>query len=117
MLSNLACLCRRHHRAVHEEGYRVDREPDGELSFRCPDGRLLPEVPPPAVVPADVVPALRDRHEAQGLRLHARTGCPSWQGEPLDVVWAIDVLHPLAQARSAIAGEETERDENHAHAG
>src|SRR6266480_4371917 len=24
-LSNLALLCRRHHRAVHEEGYRVDR--------------------------------------------------------------------------------------------
>jgi hypothetical protein len=113
-LSNLACLCRRHHRAVHEEGYRVDREPDGELSFRCPDGRLLPEVPPPAVVPADPVPALRARHEAQGLRLHARAGCPGWQGERLDVVWAIDVLHPLAQARSATAaGEETERDENH----
>src|SRR5882724_113715 len=25
-LSNLAMLCRRHHRAVHEEGYQVDRE-------------------------------------------------------------------------------------------
>jgi hypothetical protein len=57
---------------------------------------------------------LRARHEAQGLRLHTRTGCPSWQGEPLDVVWAIDVLHPLTQVRSATAdGEETERDENH----
>jgi hypothetical protein len=113
-LSNLSCLCRHHHRAVHEEGYRVDREPDGELRFRCPNGRLLPEVPPAAGVPADPVPTLRARHEAQGLRLHARTGCPSWQGEPLDVVWAIDVLHPLARARSAAAaGEETERDENH----
>src|SRR5438552_3774813 len=44
-LSNLAMLCRRHHRAVHEEGYEVDRQPDGELRFRRPDGRLLPEVP------------------------------------------------------------------------
>ena len=26
-LSNLTLLCRRHHRAVHEEGYRVEREP------------------------------------------------------------------------------------------
>src|SRR5438094_6059385 len=33
-LSNLALLCRRHHRAVHEEGYEMDRQPDGELSFR-----------------------------------------------------------------------------------
>jgi hypothetical protein len=95
-LSNLAVLCRRHHRAVHEEGYQVDRQPDGALCFRRPDGRLLPEVPPPAAVPADPVQALRARHDAQGLRLHARTACPSWLGERLDVGWAIDVLHPLA---------------------
>ena len=38
-LSNLALLCRRHHRAVHEEGYQVERLPDGELRFRRPDGR------------------------------------------------------------------------------
>ena len=95
-LSNLALLCRRHHRAVHEEGYQVDRQPDGALQFRRPDGRLLPDVPPPAAVPADPVQALRARHEAQGLRLHARTACPSWLGERLDVGWAIDVLHPLA---------------------
>jgi hypothetical protein len=37
-LSNLAVLCRRHHRAVHEEGYQVERQPDGELQFRRPDG-------------------------------------------------------------------------------
>jgi 5-methylcytosine-specific restriction endonuclease McrA len=46
-LSNLALLCRRHHRAVHEEGYQVDRQPDGELRFRrpmvasCPTSRAL----------------------------------------------------------------------------
>jgi 5-methylcytosine-specific restriction endonuclease McrA len=95
-LSNLAMLCRRHHRAVHEEGYQLDRQPDGVLRFRRPDGRLLPEVPPPAAVPADPVQALRARHLAPGLHLHARTTCPGWQGERLDVGWAIDVLHPLA---------------------
>src|SRR5213595_3938040 len=63
-LSNLAMLCRRHHRAVHEEGYGLDRQPDGELRFRRPDGRLLPEVPPPAATPADPVQTLRARHEA-----------------------------------------------------
>ncbi|MDO8475516.1 MAG: DUF222 domain-containing protein [Candidatus Rokubacteria bacterium] len=54
-LSNLALLCRRHHRAVHEEGYQVERGPDGTLRFRRPDGRPLPEVPPPAAVP--VIPS------------------------------------------------------------
>jgi 5-methylcytosine-specific restriction endonuclease McrA len=95
-LSNLALLCRRHHRAVHEEGYQVARGPDGVLQFRRPDGRPLPEVPPPATVPADPVAALRARHQAEGLRLHARTGLAQWLGERLDVGWAIGVLHPLA---------------------
>jgi len=96
-LSNLAVLCRRHHRAVHEEGYQLDRQPDGELRFRRPDGRLLPEVPPPPGVPSDPVNVLRARHDAEGLVLHARTATPGWLGEHLDVGWAIDVLHPLAR--------------------
>jgi len=108
-LSNLAMLCRRHHRAVHEEGYQVDRQPDGGLRFRRPDGRLLPDVPPPAAVPADPVQALRAQHDAQGLRLHARTACPSWLGERLDVGWAIDVLHPLATRLANRPGASKDR--------
>jgi hypothetical protein len=99
-LSNLTLLCRRPHRAMHEDGYQVDRQPDGELRFHHPDGQLLPEVPAPAVVPGDPVQTLRVQHEAQGLRLHARTACPGWLGERLDVTWAIDVLHPLAWSES-----------------
>jgi hypothetical protein len=96
-LSNLALLCRRHHRAVHEEGFQVARGPDGELQFRRPNGHPLPEVPAPAAVPADPVTALRACNDAQGFRLTARTACPSWLGERLNVGYAIDVLHPLAQ--------------------
>ena len=95
-LSNLALLCRRHHRAVHEEGYQVDRQPDGALQFRCPNGRLLPDVPLPASVPTDPAQVLRAAHVANGLDLHANTARPGWLGEPLNVGWAIDVLHPLA---------------------
>jgi 5-methylcytosine-specific restriction endonuclease McrA len=96
-LSNLALLCRRHHRAVHEEGYQVARGPDGALRFRRPDGRPLLEVPSPAPVPEKPVEALRMAHESHGLRLDARTACAGWLGERLDVGWAIDVLHPRAQ--------------------
>src|SRR5712692_7479945 len=101
-LSNLALLCRRHHRAVHEEGYQVARGPDGALRFRRPDGRPLPEVPPPAAVVGDPVEVLRACHEAQGLRVDARTACPAWLGERLNVGWAIDVLHPLAQRPTSL---------------
>ena len=95
-LSNLALLCRRHHRAVHEEGYQVERGADGALQFRRPDGRPLPDVPAPPPVPADPAGAIRAQNVAQGLTLHARTGLPRWFGERLDVRWAIDVLHPRA---------------------
>ena len=84
-LSNLALLCRRHHRAVHEEGYQVERGPDGTLQFRRPDGRPLPNVPAPAAVPADPAGAIRAQNAAQGLKLHARTGLAQWFGERLDV--------------------------------
>jgi len=96
ILSNLALLCRRHHRAVHEEGYQVERQPDGALCFRRPDGRLLSQSPALPPVPADPLGMLRARHEAQGLHIDARTAMPGWSGERLDVGWAIDVLHPLA---------------------
>lgn len=95
-LSNLALLCRSHHRAVHEEGYQVERQPDGELQFRRPDGWLLPAVPPLVEVAGDPAGAIRARNEADGLVLHARTAVSGWVGEALDVRYAIDVLHPLA---------------------
>jgi 5-methylcytosine-specific restriction endonuclease McrA len=101
-LSNLAMLCRRHHRAVHEEGYQVARGPDGTLRFQRPDGRPLPEVPPPAAVPGDPVEALRACHDSIGLHVDARTACAGWLGERLDLTWAIDVLHPLAQRPTSL---------------
>jgi hypothetical protein len=100
-LSNLTMLCRRHHRAVHEEGFQVEREPNGELRFQRPDGRPLPDVPPPPSVPSDPVHVLRAQNEAEGLHLHAHTATPGWLGERLNVAYAIDVLHPLARGGPA----------------
>src|SRR5262249_39579226 len=99
-LSNLALLCRRHHRAVHEEGFQIERDADGTLRFRWPDGQHMPEVPTLVAIPADPVEALRTQHETQGLQLNARTTCPRWLGERLDLGYAIDVLHPLANPHS-----------------
>jgi hypothetical protein len=38
-LANLALLCRAHHRAVHEGGWRLGRDPDGRLTVTPPHRR------------------------------------------------------------------------------
>ncbi len=95
-LSNLALLCRRHHRAVHEDGYQVIRQTDGGLEFRRPDGRVLPEVPPALLLLDDPLETLCAANIEYGFPIDAQTGRPEWTGERLDVGWALDVLHPLA---------------------
>jgi hypothetical protein len=39
---------------------------------------------------------VRAQTEARGVEINARTATPGWQGERLDVGWAISVLHPRA---------------------
>ncbi|HEV8672942.1 MAG TPA: hypothetical protein VGX21_02765 [Methylomirabilota bacterium] len=89
-------LCRRHHRAVHEEGYEVARDTDGTLQFSTPSGRPIPDVPAPPAVPPAPAQALVAVHRARGLPIDGRTGCPAWLGERLDLGWVISVLHPAA---------------------
>jgi len=97
-LSNLALLCRRHHRAVHEEGYRIERKPDGTLAFYRPQGWPIPDVPPAPRVPDDPAAAIRSANVAHGVHAGPHTMTPLWHGERLDAGYAIDVLHPRARA-------------------
>ena len=91
-LDNLVLLCRRHHRAVHEEGFTVRMSTSGEAEFRWPDGRPLraaPRAAPwtgPPLAPTDV------RLEEAGIAIDPDTATPDWHGERLDLVYAIDVL-------------------------
>jgi HNH endonuclease len=41
-LANLALLCRAHHRAVHEGGWRLTRQPDSRLTATPPHRRSPP---------------------------------------------------------------------------
>ena len=93
-LDNLVLLCRRHHRAVHEEGFTVELRGCGETRFFWPDGRDFPDAPPAldwagtALTPTDA------RLETAGLSIDPHTATPDWLGERLDLNWAITVLHP-----------------------
>ena len=78
-LSNLALLCRRHHRAVHEEGYQVDRQPDGTLQFRRPDGKPLPDVPRlPRCPPIRSRPSARSTTRRGSACTRGRRVRPGW---------------------------------------
>ena len=101
-LDNLVLLCRRHHRAVHEEGFRVVLGAAGEVRFVRPDGRPLPEAPPlPAVTDAPLAPVTARLAQA-GVRIGPHTATPAWRGERLDVDWAISVLwRPTSRQRPA----------------
>ncbi len=91
-LGNLVLFCRRHHRAVHEEGYRVALDAAGEARFLRPDGRTLPEAPAlPAVTDAPLAPVTA-RLDRAGIRIGPHTATPAWRGERLDVDWAVSLL-------------------------
>ena len=91
-LDNLVLLCRRHHRAVHEEGYRVMIDAGGDVKFLRPGGHPLPQAPP---APAWTGPALQPTNDAlaaAGIEIDPDTATPSWGGERLDLDWAMHVL-------------------------
>jgi hypothetical protein len=47
-LDNLVELCDQHHRAVHEMGWKMSGDPNVELTFHSPTGRLSHSTPSPA---------------------------------------------------------------------
>ena len=41
-LDNLMLLCGHHHRLIHEGGFQIFTDRDGQRKFRRPDGRAVP---------------------------------------------------------------------------
>ena len=54
---NLVCLCRRHHRLMHEGGWNITGDPAGDLFFHKPDGTILAGQPPRCLGDAALVNA------------------------------------------------------------
>jgi hypothetical protein len=101
-LDNLASMCRFHHRLIHEGGFRIECDTNGELHFFRPDGRELPAVPPAPALPPTRTACLQRAHEKQGLSIDAWTPTTRWDGERLDLDWAIRTLRrtPAGSASS-----------------
>ncbi|TVR54911.1 MAG: HNH endonuclease, partial [Gemmatimonadales bacterium] len=80
-LSNLVLLCRFHHRAVHEEGFRVRMGRDGQsVRFFDPLGWPLPDMaPPPKLTAVDPVKALVQANRARGADPDGDTPGSRWE--------------------------------------
>ncbi|HVS03219.1 MAG TPA: DUF222 domain-containing protein [Thermoanaerobaculia bacterium] len=91
-IDNLLLLCRRHHRAVHEEAFRVLLEEGGAARFFRPDGREVVAAPPRPWVEGDGARALVWRLAVERVWVDAAARLPSWDGGAVDWGWAIEGL-------------------------
>ncbi len=95
-LSNLVLLCRSHHRAIHEEGFRVRMGRDGRPRFSDRTGWPLPSSAPPARLGPDPVERLVEENQRQGTDPDWRTPSASYERAG-DVPWELE-----ARAREAL---------------
>jgi hypothetical protein len=96
-LSNLVELCGRHHRLLHEGGYRLRVTDDGALIFTRPNGERIPEVPKPFELTGHPVRILE--REQRRLGMSAETHRCHWDGARPDYSTMIEVLDGHARKR------------------
>jgi hypothetical protein len=91
-LANLTSLCRRHHRYVHELGFRIEPRSAGAFAFFAPAGWEVKPASAPTSLPPDPVASLRARNAADGIAIDAQTSFPRWDGTPPDYHHIVHVL-------------------------
>jgi hypothetical protein len=101
-LDNLIQLCRRHHRAVHEEGFTVELLSDGEARFRRPGGRVIEKAPAlPAIggdVAGDAADGLARRLGRRAIEVDPAASLPNWPGGRVEYDHAVQYLRGLEGA-------------------
>ncbi len=95
-MGNTILLCRAHHRRVHEGGYRVCSDRNGQVVFFTPKGKALFEAPPLPELPPDPVESLVRGNRERGITPDCSSGAPKWSRDSY-IPWVIE-----AAAREAI---------------
>jgi hypothetical protein len=91
---NLVCLCRFHHRAVHEGGVRIERLDDGALRFIKGNGVVI-----------DITAPGCRQTRGDVSQLPIGTAIAKWRGEKMDVGLGVEVLlHQASRTRNVPAG-------------
>jgi hypothetical protein len=94
-LQNTVLLCRRHHRALHEGGFRVIANAQ-DFRFYKPNGDVFANVPAPPTLARDPVEALTIANGHDGI--DAWTAASRWRGERLDLDLTVRSLIGLEAA-------------------
>ena len=98
-LRNTLLLCRRHHRLVHEDGYRVAMDKDGQVVFFTPRGKAIGTVGPVARGSAQ---KLVERNRERGVAPDWRTGMPACRRE-VDIPPEVEIA--ALEAMDRVIGE------------
>ena len=88
-MTNLVELCWFHHRLVHEGGWSLRFDSDGEVLAIRPNGNVLPRPRPPS--PSVGVSVERDNTRL-GVVIAPDTIVPRWYGDPLNLPDVVDAL-------------------------
>ena len=102
-LDNLILLCRYHHRLLHNEGYAINKDVEGNFVFHRADEDQLRQ----AIYPqfTDEVAflveslAIENEHQSMGLGITSQTAITEWQGEVMDYGLAVGTLLNIEEQR------------------
>ena len=92
-LDNLVTLCRHHHRAVHEGGFDVRMDADGQPVFYDRQGRPIPAAPETRF--RGNVFVLVTENRRAGVNVSAETCVPDWDGQRMDDDVVVEGLFQL----------------------
>jgi len=92
-LANIICLCKRHHRLIHDKSIIIATLSDGAFAFYLPNGTLISSSPP---LPSSTGGTITTCHTAV---ITPATIIPPYSGERLDLRMAIWICFANAKNR------------------
>jgi len=89
-MENLVLLCRRHHRLVHEEGFGLKTDDQGNFNFSLPNGAPIPDCPESRF--RGNAMEIKTRNQQRSISITSKTPIPQWYGESMDSHIVVEAL-------------------------